>query len=360
MGHGSYKASDWIKLKNSRGINSSSNASEIFSSNLLNQKYDPKYITMRESCDSEDSPNSTPIILAFDVTGSMGYLAAEIAKNSLNKTILELYDKNPVTNPHVMCAAITSPAEPNGALQVTQFEADIRVVEQLLELKVGFSGNRYSYDSLVWYFAAKHTSIDSFNKRGKKGFLFTIGDEICGAHRGESLLAEEIRAVYGDDYNGGSISLAQVYSMAAEKYEIFHIVVKRESSAESWSDFLPGRVAYVSNIEYLCEAITSIMQITNGMSKDDVIAQWPDQSRNVVCSAVEKIDLSQKTPVGFKAPVNDPPKPTSTQNSTRVNINTPPYKSANTTNMPPKSPTDKSKPTTPLKKKSLIAKLLGK
>ena len=27
------------------------------------------------------------------------------------------------------------------------------------------------------YFAAMHTKIDSFIKRGKKGYLFTIGDE---------------------------------------------------------------------------------------------------------------------------------------------------------------------------------------
>jgi hypothetical protein len=29
----------------------------------------------------------------LDVTGSMGYLSEEIAKNSLNKTMLEIYDK---------------------------------------------------------------------------------------------------------------------------------------------------------------------------------------------------------------------------------------------------------------------------
>lgn len=289
MGYGSYKASDWTKLKNSRGITSTSGASQIFSSNKFQDKFDPRFISIRESRDSEDSPNSTPIILAFDVTGSMGYLAAEIAKNSLNKTVLELYDKRPVSDPHVMCAAITSP-QAQGGLQVTQFEADIRVVEQLLELKVGFGGNRYSYDSLVWYFAAKHTSIDCYEKRGKKGFLFTIGDEICGAAQDERLTAEEIKAVFNDDCS--DLKLADVYKMAAEKYEVFHIVAKRESSCASWREFLPGRVAYVSeeNATYLSEVITSIMQITNGMDPKEAVMQWEKEAGEVVAYAIKYMD----------------------------------------------------------------------
>ena len=87
MGYGSYDASDWNKLKNSRGMNAQSSAQDIFKGNEFQEKYLPVFIDKRESCDSEDSPLSTPIIIGFDVTGSMGYLAAEIAKNSLNKTI---------------------------------------------------------------------------------------------------------------------------------------------------------------------------------------------------------------------------------------------------------------------------------
>ena len=148
MGRGSYRASDWTKLKQSRGITSSSSASTIFQVSKAKEQYLPKFINVRESRDSEDSPNSTPIILGFDVTGSMGYLAEEIAKNALNETVTQIYAKNPVTNPHIMCAAFVEAEDPDG-LQVTQFEADIRVVEQLLDLRVGFGGNWYSYDSLL-------------------------------------------------------------------------------------------------------------------------------------------------------------------------------------------------------------------
>ena len=225
MGYGSYKATDWAKLKNSRGISQNSSASDIFANNQFQEKYDPRFIDKRESCDSADSPQSTPIIIGFDVTGSMGYLAAEIAKNSLNKTITYIYDKQPVTNPHVMCAAFVEPIA-QGGLQVTQFEADIRVAEQLLELKVGFGGNLYSFDSLVWYFAAQHTKIDSFDKRGKKGFIFCVGDEVCGGAEGEKLSAHQIKEVYNDTV-AEDYPLAKVYQMASEQYVrnmFFHLL----------------------------------------------------------------------------------------------------------------------------------------
>lgn len=295
MGYGSYRASDWTKLKNSRGISSSSNADSIFSSNKYQDKYNPKFINMRESCDSADSPNSTPIIIAFDVTGSMGYLAAEIAKNSLNKTITYLYEKQPVPNPHIMCGAFTGPSCPQGSLQVTQFEADIRVIEQLLELKVGDGWNAYSYDSLVWYFAAKHTRTDSFENRQKKGFIICIGDEVCGFSQNERLQKDEIIKIFSDDH-ADDYSLRKLFEMANKKYEIFHIVTNKQDSEayNTWHSFLPGRVALIEpeNIDYLSEVITSLMQVANGKDKTEAADQWNKKAAKVVEEALKDINPS--------------------------------------------------------------------
>lgn len=292
MGHGSYKATDWAKLKQSRGITGSSNVQQLFRGNTIKDKYNPKFIEMRESRDSEDSPLSTPIIIGFDVTGSMGYLAEEIAKNSLDKTITEIYDKQPVTNPHIMCAAITEP-NPDTGLQVTQFEADIRVMEQLLDLKVSFGGNYFSYDSLVWYFAAAHTSIDCFEKRGKKGFLFVIGDEICGASKGEKLSRSDIRQIFNDQV-AENLPLKEILDMAMAKYEVFHIVTDNRPGDQvlnTWLAFMPGRVAVLpeNKVMYLSEVIISIMQLTNGMSLVDVINQWSEEARPVIEKAIRYI-----------------------------------------------------------------------
>ena len=310
MGRGSYSSADWNKLRQSRGINSTSTADDIFSGNTVNEKYLPKFITVRESRDSEDSPESTPVIIGFDSTGSMGYLAAEIAKNSLNRTATMILEKRPVTDPHIMCAAFTSPdSYMCPPMQVTQFEADIRVVEQLLEFTLG-GGNMYSYDSLVWYFASKHTSTDCFEKRGKKGFIFCIGDEVADDGKVEILTKNAISMVYGDNAESGCSSM-ELYAEASEKYEIFHIITgsRTNNAFDTWEKLVHGRNAVIEseNIEYLAEVMISLMQLSGGMSKADAISQWSGKAKEVVEKALSTIELApeQKTPEkkGFLASI---------------------------------------------------------
>ena len=293
MGHGSYNAADWSRLKNSRGISDQSTAGDIFKGNGAQEKYLPQFITVRESRDSDDSPNSTPIIIGFDSTGSMGYLAAEIAKNSLNKTATMILEKRPVTDPHIMCAAFTSPGH-SLSMQVTQFEADIRVVEQLLDFVLQ-GGNRYSYDALVWYFALKHTSTDCYEKRGKKGFLFCIGDEIGDDGKGTILSGSEIERTYGDK-NAPDYKTRELAALTSEKYEIFHIITgsRTAGALKTWEPLLPGRNAVIEpeNIQYLAEVMISLMQIAGGMTKAEAVSQWSDAARDTVASALKTISLS--------------------------------------------------------------------
>ena len=87
MGRGSYRASDWAKLRSS--INTSVSAEEIYANRIkaltplsdIHSKETEGCKQIRESRDSEDSPESTPVIIGFDVTASMGYLAKELALN---------------------------------------------------------------------------------------------------------------------------------------------------------------------------------------------------------------------------------------------------------------------------------------
>ena len=64
---------------------------EIFKSHSLDDALNPKNVT-RECCDSEEHPNVVPVILALDVTGSMGQAAVEVAKK-LNVVMTDLYNK---------------------------------------------------------------------------------------------------------------------------------------------------------------------------------------------------------------------------------------------------------------------------
>lgn len=298
MGYGSYQASDWQKLKKSRNLGASNNASQTFTRKEISEKLNSRFIGIRESFDSEDSPNSTPVILGFDVTGSMGYLANEIATKSLNETITRIISEKVVDDPHLMCAAFTSETDP---MQITQFEADIRVVEQLLDFVLG-GGNRYSFDNLLWYFAAKHTQIDSFKKRGKKGILIGIGDEICG---GESnfLCPAAIENVFKDTVSK-DIQFYEAYEMASEQYEIAHIVIGPDyrfdeknprNSYKGWNEAIPGRVAKISsnNVDKLDDVIIAVMKLIKGETKDSILDSIKDSNtRKVVSYAIEDMHIS--------------------------------------------------------------------
>ena len=99
MGRGSYRASDWAALRTSRRLSVDSTAVQIFDSKDAKESNKSNLIGFRESRDNPDSPESTPVIIGFDVTASMGYLAKEIATNSLNNMITTILDNKAVTNP---------------------------------------------------------------------------------------------------------------------------------------------------------------------------------------------------------------------------------------------------------------------
>jgi len=241
----------------------------------------------------------------LDVTGSMGYLSEEIAKNSLNKTMLEIYDKEPVTNPHIMFQAIGDSKSDRAPLQATQFEADIRIAEQLLDVyfEGGGGGNGGESYCLSWYFADTRTDIDCFNKRQKKGYIFTIGDECCH----EKLTRQEIKRVFGDDVER-DLTAKELFKSASNKYNIFHIVMKagsykNQKSGEAWEKLIPGRVIELEpeQLKYLAELFVSVMQLTEGGNKKDIVAQWKDQGAQViVADALGRLDLADQKKGFFK------------------------------------------------------------
>ena len=175
MGYGSYQSKDWDKLKSARNINAQSTVRDLYRSRHMRPELNPYGVNFRESCDSLDNPASTAIIFGLDVTGSMGYLSEAIARDALNRTMLEIYAKTPVSNPHIMFQAIGDGISDTAPLQTTQFEADIRIAEQLLNVYFEGNGGGNGGESylLSWYFAAKHTKIDCWEKRKEKGFCET-------------------------------------------------------------------------------------------------------------------------------------------------------------------------------------------
>lgn len=263
MGAGNWSSKSWDDYKKARNITSTSTVRDIYTSTRIKDSLNPLKISVRESCDSDEHPESTPVILGLDVTGSMGYLAEEIAKTALNDLILKIYDEKPITDPQVMVMAIGDCYSDDAPLQATQFESDIRVAEQMTDIYFEGCGGGNGGESYLaaWYFAAKHTSIDSINNHGKKGWLVTIGDE--PDHK--MLTKQQIKTFFGDDVPK-DISEKELLAMVSEKYNVYHICVGRYKSYGSdakWKKVLGENVVALDDYKKIPETITKILKYPN-------------------------------------------------------------------------------------------------
>ena len=141
MGSGRWSDSDWKSYTKVNNYASKS-IDEIFTKRSISDDLNP-FGKIRESRDSADNPKSTAIVVGLDVTGSMGVVLDAMARKGLNTLVNEIYNRKPVCDPHVMCLGIGDVECDRAPIQATQFEADIRIAEQLekMFLERGGGGN---------------------------------------------------------------------------------------------------------------------------------------------------------------------------------------------------------------------------
>lgn len=266
---------------------------EVYTSRSIKPTLDPKGVKMRESRDSIDNPLSTPIIVAIDVTGSMGMIADVIARKGLGVLFEGIIGRKPVTNPHVMFMAVGDVTCDSSPLQVSQFEADNRIVEQLTDIYIehGGGGNGWESYELPWYFAAHHTVHDSLIKRGKRGYLFTVGDEPIGPGLKKSELIKFL-----DDGAERDFSTVECLEAAQRMYNCFHVVIKEGNHASSdlrgvmktWNPLLGQHVIQLDDHTKLAETIVSAIEVAEGTDASASAAGW-GSSASVVLDAVKSL-----------------------------------------------------------------------
>lgn len=290
MGTGSWSSKDWTSYASTASAKSTS---AIFTSHRgMKDELNPKGVMVRESRDSADNPLSTPMIVGLDVTGSMGMIADNLAREGLGVLFQETLDRKPISDPHIMFMGIGDAYYDSCPLQVSQFEADNRIIDQLtgIYLEHGGGGNSFESYDLPWYFASQHTSIDSFEKRGKKGYIFTVGDEEFprGLHR------DQINAIFGDTVQCDYTS-EELHDMACKMYHVFHVIVeegnhcRREKTkvVDSWRKVLGQRALLLSDYTKLSEVIVSAMQVIEGASAATVAKSWSGSTSVVVAKAID-------------------------------------------------------------------------
>ena len=294
MGSSRWNPDDW---KSYSASTSTKTTDSIFTSRSMKSDLSPFNLKMRESRDSLLNPQSNAIIVGLDVTGSMGMIADSLAREGLGIMVEEILKRKPVSDPHIMAMAIGDAYYDTSPLQVTQFEADITIAKQLedLWLEKGGGGNRSEGYNLPWYFAAMHTSIDCFEKRNKKGYLFTVGDE----EMPDRILKDQVKKIFNDDVQS-DYSSEELLTMVSRMYNVFHIVVEEGSHARSYmpqvmnscTKLLGQRVLRLSDHKKLAEVVVSAIQVNEGNSASDIVDSWSGATSMVVARAVESLSTS--------------------------------------------------------------------
>lgn len=245
MGGGSYDVIESARRASTRYA--SMDRQQKFSKRHLDASMNPYGIRYRESCDSDEHPESYPIIIALDETGSMGDIPDYLVTKLLPEVMKNIFSMG-VKDPQIcFCGIGDASYDEEGPIQVGQFESSDELMEKWLTniyLEGGGGSNPGESYNLAWYFAARHTKIDSFDKRGKKGCLITIGDEPCLGY----ISKEAIKRYFGDSIQS-DVRTSEILQEAKEKWDIWHIHCSHgygTSALESWQKLLGDHVV-VSN-----------------------------------------------------------------------------------------------------------------
>ncbi|NUR58369.1 MAG: hypothetical protein HOV87_06705, partial [Catenulispora sp.] len=238
---------------------------------------EPYGVEIRESRDSAEHPASLAIAVLFDVTGSMGSVP-RVLQSKLADLHGLLLRKRYVDHPQIMFGAIGDAYSDRVPLQVGQFESDNRMDQQLgdIVLEGGGGGQmRESYE-LAMYFMARHTSLDCHEKRGKRGYLFIIGDEMPYP----SVNPQHVSRILGQRPESGgrpgrrpsrdgtmsstspqAVPVEDVVRELTRKFDVYYILpegssyVGNDEVLGSWRALLGQNVIQLDDLDAVCETI---------------------------------------------------------------------------------------------------------
>lgn len=230
---------------------------------------------IRESRDSDEHPESLAVGAFFDVTGSMGRIPM-VLQQKLASLMDVVIDKAGVRHPQIIVGAIGDANCDQYPFQVGQFESDNRFDDQLRNIILEGLGGGQDMESyaLAYWFAAYHTATDAWEKRGKKSYLFTTGDEAPWP----TIPKQQILDIFGIPVEA-DIKIEDVLSKARERWEIFHLRALDGSSAyrndesigNRWRKLLGERVIPVEDSSLICETIAGIINMIEAAKTPDVV-----------------------------------------------------------------------------------------
>lgn len=228
----------------------------------------------RESRDSDLHPVTVPIAILLDTTGSMAEVPGIIQKNLPRLMGCFLDDKASGKKylgagyPAILISAVDDyrAMGGEGTLQVGQFESGLEIDDNLTNLWLTGNGGggapQESYE-LGLYFMAHSTSHDHIEKRGRKGYVFIIGDEAAYPEAQR----DQLLAVIGIPEQA-NVPIKDVVAAANEKYHVFFVVPNMTSHYHDatiqrfWVNLLgQSNVLKLEDPAKICELIVSAVAI---------------------------------------------------------------------------------------------------
>lgn len=199
------------------------------------------YRKVRESRDSEEHPESFPIIIGLDVTGSMGYIPEYLIKDAFPEIMKTILDAG-VKDPQVCFMAFGDQYSDRSPIQVGQFESSDELMEKWLKntyIESGGGGDGAESPNLVWFTAINNVDTDSYNIRNKKGVIITISDEACHKSIHKGVLQKYFGIKAEKD-----IPTSKLLEDTKEKWDVYHINYKNggcgndRDTVSCWSKLL--------------------------------------------------------------------------------------------------------------------------
>lgn len=273
MGYSSYSVANRTISASSAGYYTK-NVSDIFTQSKERSAHSDmtsRGVVIRESYDSDAHPNTVPVQLYLDVTGSMGHIPHEMIKDGL-PTLVGTLIQSGVPDVALMFGAIGDHECDSDPLQVGQFESgDVELDMWLTRtyLEGGGGGNFGESYLLAWYFAANHVRTDAFDKRGQKGFVFTIGDEPTL----ESISISALKEVMGDAAKGqNTITADEALAAAQKQNHVFHIFLEHggRNCDNAWKQRLGKNLIIINDYKEVPKVISStiLKYMSNNVSEN--------------------------------------------------------------------------------------------
>ncbi|WP_405578248.1 hypothetical protein [Streptomyces sp. NBC_01190] len=252
------------------------------------QTLDPYGLTVRESRDSAEHPTSLAISVLFDVTGSMGGVP-RVLQTKLPDLFGLLLRKGYAEHPQILFGAVGDATCDRVPLQLGQFESDNRMDEQLgnILLEGGGGGQMTESYELALYAMARHTALDCHERRGRRGYLFLIGDEMPYG----KVKAREVRKVLGESIPR-DIPVQDILAELRRRFHVYYILPAGASYAGNrevlgiWRQLLGQNVIELDDLDAVCETIA----LTVGLGEEAIdLAQGLADLRDIGSAAVDSV-----------------------------------------------------------------------